>query len=96
MFRTSKVDCVEVIDSNSEINDTCSQVVLILLAMAIMVTMTIVMTMTMAMMRLSVTKSFSQVSECPTKDCHNDMEMPPSESSSQGLSLMDQTVKSHL
>ena len=45
----------------------------------------------MAMMRLSVRKSFSQVSECPTKDCHNDMEMPPSESSSQGESLMDQS-----
>ena len=28
--------------------------------------------------------TFCQVSECPTKDCHRDMEIPPSESSSQG------------
>ena len=109
-----KVDCVE--EPKGEINDACSQVVVmflmvVMLVMVVMVVMIVLVDM-VAMMFLMVVmmvlmdmavmvtmgmamtikrflstrkmKSFSQVSECPTKDCYNDMEIPPSESSSPG------------
>ena len=101
MIRSSKVDCVEESACNkAEINDACSQVVMlvmkimvvmvvlmVLVDIAVMATMVIARAMAMAIKRfLSMRKmrSFSQVSECPTKDCYNDMEIPQSESSSQG------------
>ena len=101
VIRSSKVDCVEESACNkAEINDACSQVVMmvmkimvvmvvlmVLVDIAVMATMVIARAMAMAIKRfLSMRKmrSFSQVSECPTKDCYNDMEIPQSESSSQG------------